>query len=64
MTDRPPPLMFHTLKKFSLRVIVPSVVLIVLVNMILAGHYESNPAKRIEAALDVGEWCRCKGRIP
>jgi protease PrsW len=54
MTDRPPPLMFHTLKKFSLRVIVPSVVLIVLVNMILAGHYESNPAKRIEAALASG----------
>ena len=46
--------MFHTLKKFSLRVIGPSVALIVLVNVLLSGHYESNPQKRIEAALASG----------
>jgi protease PrsW len=54
MTDRAPPLMFHTLKKFSLRVIVPSVVLIVLVNVLLSEPYEGNPQKRIEAALTSG----------
>jgi RsiW-degrading membrane proteinase PrsW (M82 family) len=46
--------MFHTLKKFSLGVIVPSVFLIILVNVILSEHYESNPQKRIEAALASG----------
>ena len=46
--------MFHTLKKFSLRVIVPSVVLIVLLNVLLSEPYEGNPQKRIEAALTSG----------
>jgi RsiW-degrading membrane proteinase PrsW (M82 family) len=46
--------MFHTLKKFSLRVIVPSIVLIVLVNVLLSEPYEANPQKRIEAALTSG----------
>jgi hypothetical protein len=46
--------MVQTLKKFSLRVIVPSVFLIILVNVLLSGHSESNPQKRIEAALASG----------
>jgi hypothetical protein len=46
--------MVQTLKKFSLRVIVPSVFLIILVNVLLSGHSESDPQKRIEAALGVG----------
>ena len=43
--------MFATLTKFSLRVVIPSVCLIVLVNVLLSEHHESNPQKRIEVAL-------------
>jgi RsiW-degrading membrane proteinase PrsW (M82 family) len=46
--------MFLTLKKFSLRVIAPSVFLILLVNLFFSEHYENNPQKRIEAALASG----------
>jgi tetratricopeptide (TPR) repeat protein len=46
--------MFLTLKKFSLRVIAPSVFLILLVNLFFSEHYENNPHKRIEAALASG----------
>ena len=48
--------MFLTLKKFSLRVIIPSVSLIILVNVLLSEHYESNPQKRIEEALASGNY--------
>src|SRR5262245_33549621 len=46
--------MFLTLKKFSLRVIISSVFLIIVVNVLLSEHNESNPQKRIEAALASG----------
>jgi RsiW-degrading membrane proteinase PrsW (M82 family) len=48
--------MFLTLKKFSLRVIIPSVSLIILVNLLLPQHHESNPQKRIEEALASGNY--------
>ena len=46
--------MFLILKKFSLRVLIPSVFLIILVNLLLSEPHESNPQKRIEGALAVG----------
>jgi RsiW-degrading membrane proteinase PrsW (M82 family) len=46
--------MFLTLKKFSLRVMIPSACLIILVNLLLSDHYQSNPQKRIEEALAAG----------
>jgi RsiW-degrading membrane proteinase PrsW (M82 family) len=46
--------MFLALKKFSLRVIVLSVFLIIIVNVLLSEHDENNPQKRIEAALASG----------
>ena len=46
--------MFLILKKFSVRVFIPSVSLIILVNLLLSEPYESNPQKRIEEALAAG----------
>jgi RsiW-degrading membrane proteinase PrsW (M82 family) len=46
--------MFVTLKKFSLRVVIPSICLIILINVLLSEPQENNPQKRIEAALAVG----------
>ena len=46
--------MFVALKKFSLRVVIPSVCLIVVVNVLLSEHHESNPQKAIEVALASG----------
>ena len=43
--------MFHLLGSFSLRVIIPGVVLTILVKVLLSEHNESDPKKRIEAAL-------------
>ena len=48
--------MFLILKKFSLRVIIPSVSLIILVNLLLSESHESNPHKRIEEALASGNY--------
>ena len=46
--------MVRTLKKFGLRVIIPSGFLVILVTLLFSEHYESNPQKRIEAALASG----------
>jgi protease PrsW len=46
--------MFCTLKKFSLRVIVPSVSLVIIANLLLSEPYKSNPQARIEEALASG----------
>ena len=46
--------MARALKKFALRVIIPSGFLIILVAVLLPDHYESNPQKRIEVALASG----------
>ena len=43
--------MFASLKNFSLRVVLPSVALIIVVNVIFSEHFKSNPHKRIEEAL-------------
>jgi protease PrsW len=46
--------MFRILKKFSLRVIIPSVFLIIIVNLVVSEPRESNPKKRLEEALAAG----------
>src|SRR5207344_1238842 len=46
--------MVRTLKKFGLRVIIPSGFLVIVVTVLFPKHYESNPQKRIEAALASG----------
>mgnify|MGYP001186265404 FL=1 len=46
--------MFRTLKKFSLRVIIPSVSLVIIANLFLSEPHKSNPQARIEDALASG----------
>src|SRR5262245_57432763 len=46
--------MFPALKKFSLRVIIPSVSLVMIANLLLSEPYKSNPEARVEAALALG----------
>ena len=46
--------MFPALKKFSLRVIIPSVSLVIIANLLLSEPYKSNPEARVEAALASG----------
>jgi RsiW-degrading membrane proteinase PrsW (M82 family) len=46
--------MFPALKKFSLRVIFPSVSLVIIANLLLSEPYKSNPEARVEAALASG----------